>query len=69
MIVEDERRDCNWRAEYDNSEPIPEIHRDPGVTFYTYMAQDAKMRDFQQHQQLRDDLIEHIWSMFGQQQT
>lgn len=69
MIVEDERRDCNWRAEYDNSEPVPEIHRDPGDKFYAYMAQDAKMRDLQQHQQLRDDLIEHIWSMFGQQQT
>ena len=57
MIVEDERRDCNQRAEYDNSEPVPQIHRDAEEAFYFYMAQDAKLRDAQKHQQLCDDLI------------
>ena len=28
MIIDDERRDCNWRCEYENSETIPEIIRD-----------------------------------------
>ena len=42
MIVQNEHRDCNWGAEYDNSELIPEIHRDPEDEFYAYMAQDAK---------------------------
>ena len=64
MIIDDERRDCPWQNEYEQNDETPVIMRGQ-TNFYDYLIRDAKIRDVTKHQQLRNDLVEHIWNTHG----
>ena len=64
MIIVDERRDCLWQNEYEHNDETPVIMRGQ-TNFYDYLIRDAKIRDVTKHQQLQNDLVEHIWNTHG----
>lgn len=65
MIVEDERRDCDWREEYDfPPDPVP-MFRNSLEQHYAIEARTMHMHDKRKHLQLRADLVEHVWEKFA----
>jgi len=68
MIVEDERNeDEDFR--YDGVgqlvRPSPREVRNRTREFHEFMQAHHEIRNVQTHSQLRDDLIEHLWSRHG----
>lgn len=65
MIIEDEGDTAfNWSEEPDDNNTIPEIFQGPVGGFNEYSKRRAALHDKQMHQQLRSDLIEHVWARY-----
>ena len=67
MIVEDERDDArlfdqDWEFQGEFVEPIP-----GPASFQEYLHVLDEMTDKVTHIQLQKDLVEHVWSHFGNQ--
>ncbi|CAN1314822.1 hypothetical protein LINPERPRIM_LOCUS29470 [Linum perenne] len=63
MIVENEGNViCTWSCE-EVDLPIP-VSRRSVEGFQQYLCKHVELRDHEVHQQLRADLVEHIWQRF-----
>ncbi|XP_074269509.1 protein ANTAGONIST OF LIKE HETEROCHROMATIN PROTEIN 1-like [Silene latifolia] len=69
MIVEDERHTYSRNFSQDNfsSDAVNDVQQGHNIDFETYLARDATIRDRLMHHQLKADLMEHIWTHFGNQ--
>ncbi|XP_023644414.1 putative nuclease HARBI1 [Capsella rubella] len=71
MIVEDERHTYNLRnaSEFQHGEDVDQTYTvgtaGVGSNIGTTITRRTRVRDKQAHEQLKGDLIEHIWSTFG----
>ncbi|XP_019091890.1 PREDICTED: uncharacterized protein LOC104780121 isoform X1 [Camelina sativa] len=72
MIVEDERHTYSYRnivSEFQHGEHVDQTYTvgAPGVgsNISTTITRQTRLRDKQAHDQLKHDLIEHIWTNFG----
>ena len=78
MIVEDERDtfrvryDDNYESEYDqpsSSSTLAGFGHGPIHGFSTLLEVEEDIRNRDMHRQLKEDLVEHIWQRFGQNQA
>jgi hypothetical protein len=78
MIVEDERDsfrvryDDNYESEYDrpsSSSTLSGFGHGPIHGFLTLLEVEEDIRNRDMHRQLKEDLVEHIWQRFGQNQA
>ena len=67
MIIEDERGSASPVQVFDYMGEPTQVHRsaDEGVLHYVEVTQAIRNRAM--HRQLRDDLVEHLWSIHGAQ--
>ncbi|XP_065854653.1 protein ALP1-like [Euphorbia lathyris] len=67
MIVEDEGEGLNnW--DDDEGEPPITVNQGSIQNFQQYLQRNAALRDREIHNDLRNDLVEHIWQHFGDSQ-
>ncbi|CAN1297164.1 Protein ALP1-like [Linum perenne] len=64
MIVENEGNAISTWSDDDVDPPIS-VSRGSVEGFHQYLRRHAELRDREVHQQLRADLVEHIWQRFG----
>ncbi|CAN1302976.1 Protein ALP1-like [Linum perenne] len=64
MIVENEGNAISTWSDDDVDPPIS-VSRGSVEEFHQYLRRHAELRDREVHQQLRADLVEHIWQRFG----
>ncbi|KAL8542891.1 hypothetical protein ACS0TY_003684 [Phlomoides rotata] len=65
MIIEDEGDTTfNWSEEPDDNNTILEIFQGPVRGFTEYSKRRVALHDKEMHQQLRSDLIEHVWARY-----
>ncbi|CAN1244583.1 hypothetical protein LINPERPRIM_LOCUS6167 [Linum perenne] len=64
MIVENEGNAISTWSDDDVHPPIS-VPRGSIEGFHQYLCRHAELRDREVHQQLRADLVEHIWQRFG----
>ena len=75
MIVEDERdkyanNDNIWSDEEVNGiVSRPEVSRGRLAEFQQYLRNHLKVRNRSTNEQLKQDLVEHIWNKFGTEDT
>jgi hypothetical protein len=78
MIVEDERDsfrvryDDNYESEYEqpsSSSTLAGFGHGPVHGFSTLLDVEEDIRNRDMHRQLKEDLVEHIWQRFGQNQA
>ena len=78
MIVEDERDtfrvryDDNYESEYDqpsSSSTLAGFGHGPIHRFSTLLEVEEDIRNRDMHHRLKEDLVEHIWQRFGQNQA
>jgi hypothetical protein len=69
MIIENE-----WKysvppreqaAPYDREGPLAQPNYQVPASWAAFIAMRQEIRDFTMHQQLQDDLVEHIWTLGG----
>lgn len=67
MIIEDERDLRNPDYMYDNGPaPVIPVSREPTADFASFVTRYRNIRDSEKHYELRNDLIEHLWSRKGE---
>lgn len=64
LIVEDERDMEHVDFDFDCSSEVLEVFRGE-CTFSEYLGRSSSIRDKKQHFRLRDDIVEHLWQLRG----
>ncbi|XP_062205215.1 uncharacterized protein LOC133907222 [Phragmites australis] len=67
MIIEDERGGADVEEVYDYMGEKAIVHHDPDQPILQYVEVTEAIRNQALHHQLRDDLVEHLWSRHGAQ--
>ncbi|XP_062191227.1 uncharacterized protein LOC133895030 [Phragmites australis] len=67
MIIEDERDGIDVEEVYDYMGEKATIRRNPDQAFVQYIEVTKAIQNWALHHQLRDDLVEHLWSCHGAQ--
>jgi len=66
MIIEDEREVQGLENIYDGAPRDVSISRDRSTDFESFVARYREVRNEEVHYQLRNDLVEHLWQLYGQ---
>ncbi|CAN1313033.1 hypothetical protein LINPERPRIM_LOCUS28821 [Linum perenne] len=64
MVVENEGNAISTWSDDEVDPPIP-VSSGSVEGFHQYLYEHAELLDREVHQQLRADLVEHIWQRFG----
>jgi hypothetical protein len=69
MIIEDERKHpvplSEQAAPYDREGPLAQPNHQVPASWAAFIAMRQEIRDSTMHQQLQDDLVEHLWTLRG----
>ena len=64
MIIESERKNPVFDTEpYEQMGPLADVDHQVPPEFATFLSRRQEVRDTSTHQQLQDDLVEHLWSI------
>ena len=67
MIIEDERPESLCDQGFEFQGDIVVLDHGGGATFAEFVEFHHKMRDWNTHMQLQNDLVEHMWIHVGNQ--
>ena len=70
MIIED-KWDPNGVQQGDDYKQVPEsipttVSQEPTTKVQNFIQSHIRIKDRETHSQLQDDLVEHLWQLFGQ---
>ena len=65
MIIEDEKGGTDVEEVYDYMGEKATVHQDLDQAILQYIKVTEAIRNRALHHQLRDDLVEHLWSLHG----
>jgi hypothetical protein len=69
MIIENEQKYpvplSEQAAPYDREGPLAQPNHQVPTSWVAFIAMRQEIRDSTMHQQLQDDLVEHIWRLRG----
>ncbi|XP_062200545.1 uncharacterized protein LOC133903254 [Phragmites australis] len=65
MIIEDENGDASTEQVFDYMGETTTVHRYPDQGILHYVEATQAIRNRAMHHQLREDLVEHLWSLHG----
>ncbi|KAL1401396.1 hypothetical protein pipiens_006630 [Culex pipiens pipiens] len=68
MVVEDQRNDSSEEDPFLNGQEYAALNEDPAPdgSFDYFLSRYAQVHDTSLHQQLKEDLIEHLWQVKGE---